>query len=101
MCNEPLPTNVVAIHQHIKCVWSGRLGGEHDGCEARIPMTVVAQAWEQEVQRRAEAEGFFRFMWRGGTWLSYGCRDGSVRGVYCPSHCAEREDRLGQSASTA
>ena len=28
-------------------------------------------------------------------WLAYGLPDGGVRGVYCPTHRAEREQRLG------
>jgi hypothetical protein len=39
--------------------------------------------------------GFFHFQWRGERWLGYGLPDGEVRGVYCPTHRAQREQRLG------
>ena len=39
------------------------------------------------------ADRFFRFTWQNGVWLAYGLRDGGVRGVHCPPHMAEREER--------
>jgi hypothetical protein len=63
-------------------------------CECQIPEDHVLEAWRQELERGwSHSEGFFRFVWGGGQWLGYGHRDGSVRGVYCPSHCRERDGR--------
>jgi hypothetical protein len=45
------------------------------------------------VPGRVHEDQFFHFMWRGGAWLGYGLRDGSVRGVYCPAHSAKRAER--------
>jgi hypothetical protein len=39
------------------------------------------------------ADRFFHFTWQGGVWLTYGLKDGRVRGIYCPSHSAERDAR--------
>ncbi|HEX3512238.1 MAG TPA: hypothetical protein VHT27_14195 [Solirubrobacteraceae bacterium] len=75
----------------LRCVSSGYL--THGcSCEAQVPAEVVVAAWERE---RAERRGdrFFRFAWRGEAWLAYGLRNGRVRGVYCPEHRAEREER--------
>jgi hypothetical protein len=77
----------------LQCVSSGYLSG---GCSCRsaIPKAVVVAAWRQELDRgRARPEGFYHFAWREGVWLAYGLRDGSVRGVYCPEHSAERDAR--------
>jgi hypothetical protein len=74
----------------LQCVSSGYLS---DGCScaACIPAEVVQDAWACE---RAGAEDrLFEFACRGETWLAYGQADGSVRGVYCPEHRAEREER--------
>jgi len=77
----------------LKCVWSGSPGHERS-CRQRIPTSVVVRAWHREVQQpRGAEEGFFHFSWRSGMWLGYGLKDGGVRGVYCPTHCAERESR--------
>ena len=77
----------------LRCVSSGYLA---DGCSCRssIPADVVAAAWATE-RERCETYGdrFFHFAWGGGVWLAYGLRDGRVRGVYCPSHRWERNER--------
>ena len=78
----------------LRCVSSGYLS---DGCScsSSVPVAVVIAAWRCELERGRLSEGFFSFAWRGGVWLSYGLPDGQVRGIYCPSHRAEREERLG------
>jgi hypothetical protein len=75
------------------CVWTGYRSNGHP-CAARIPSGVVAAAWRRELDREdVHEDRFFRFDWQGGTWLAYGLKEGGVRGVYCPSHGAEREER--------
>jgi hypothetical protein len=53
----------------------------------------VAAAWERERQFGNAADRFFRVVWRDEVWLAYGLGDGTVRGVYCPAHRTEREER--------
>jgi hypothetical protein len=76
----------------MKCVWSGYPHYDRD-CRARIPASVVVKAWHREMGRKGAVEGFFNFSWRHGVWLAYGLSDGGVRGVYCPTHCSERDSR--------
>jgi hypothetical protein len=87
-------SRVDALNRPLQCVSSGYLSG---GCSCRssIPGDVVAAAWRDELERGRLHGGFFHFAWRGGVWLAYGLPDGWVRGVYCPAHRAEREERLG------
>lgn len=74
------------------CVWTGyRSNG--CPCAARIPASVVMAAWSGELERSGAYEDrFFHFEWQDGVWLAYGLKEGGVRGVYCPSHSAEREE---------
>ncbi|HZL48916.1 MAG TPA: hypothetical protein VFC30_07865 [Solirubrobacteraceae bacterium] len=54
-------------------------------------------AWGVERKQGGADDGrFFHFAWRGEVWLGYGQQDGRVRGVYCPSHTAERDERAAQ-----
>jgi len=78
----------------MKCVWSGYPSYERT-CRSRIPASVVVKAWQRERQLKGNDEGFFYFSWRSGVWLAFGAQDGSVRGVYCPTHCSERDAREG------
>jgi hypothetical protein len=74
------------------CVWTGY---QSDGCPcaARIRSGVVLAAWASELERTGAYEDrFFRFESQDGMWLAYGLKEGGVRGVYCPSHSAEREE---------
>jgi hypothetical protein len=80
------------VDEPLKCVWSGFPGHERS-CRSRIPASVVVRAWHREMQRKCAQEGFFHFSWRSGIWLGYGLADGGVRGVYCPTHSAERAAR--------
>jgi hypothetical protein len=75
----------------LRCVASGYLS---DGCSCRatIPAAAVVAAWARELEREA-GERFFHFYWRDGMWLGYGLEDGLVRGVYCPTHSAARDER--------
>jgi hypothetical protein len=81
-----------AVTEPLKCVWSGYPVHDRD-CRSRIPASVVAKAWQREMQLKGKVEGFFHFKWRNGVWLGYGLSDGGVRGVYCPTHCSERASR--------
>jgi hypothetical protein len=82
----------------MKCVWSGYPAYERD-CRSRIPAGVVVRAWQRERQLKGTEEGFFYFSWRSGVWLAFGVKDGNVRGVYCPTHCSERDARETSTAA--
>jgi hypothetical protein len=75
----------------LRCVSSGYLSGGCS-CPRTIPAAVVLAAWARELER-ASGERFFHFAWGGGEWLAYGLMDGLVRGVYCPDHSAQRDER--------
>jgi hypothetical protein len=78
----------------LRCVSSGYLG-EHCSCEAQIPRQVVLATWLRAREAAAgPAEGFFAIDWQGATWLSYGRGDGSIAGVYCPTHTRQRATRI-------
>ncbi|HTA14705.1 MAG TPA: hypothetical protein VK781_07595 [Solirubrobacteraceae bacterium] len=79
----------------MKCVWSGYPNYDRD-CRSRIPASFVIKAWQREMQLKGTIEGFFYFGWRNGVWLAFGQRDGGVRGIYCPTHCSERDSRGAQ-----
>jgi hypothetical protein len=79
--------------ESLPCVWSG---GTANGCSctSSIPEEVVTAAWRRELEQVSErADRFFRFTWQNDVWLAYGLIDGRVRGVHCPPHRAEREER--------
>lgn len=76
----------------LRCVASGYLS-DRRSCQDTVPTGVVADAWARERRAGAHGDRFFHFTWAGGVWLGYGLRDGSVRGVYCPEHSAERARR--------
>lgn len=85
----------------MQCVSSGYLA---DGCscEATIPSRVVTAAWARELELLGSHEDrFFRFAWRGAVWFAFGVGDGSVRGVYCPTHSAARAERSFQQNVSA
>jgi hypothetical protein len=74
------------------CVWTGYRSNVCP-CAARVPADVVTAAWSSELERTGVYEDrFFHFGWQDGVWLAYGLKEGGVRGVYCPSHGAEREE---------
>ena len=75
----------------LRCVFSGYLAGGCS-CPRTIPAGAVIAAWARELEK-APGERFFHFAWGGGEWLAYGLEDGLVRGVYCPDHSAERDER--------
>lgn len=77
----------------LRCVWSNHPNHDRD-CRSCIPADVVAEAWRRENEEYGLSEGFFYFTWNSGVWLAYGFRDGRVRGVYCPAHCAKRTANL-------
>ena len=78
----------------LQCVWTSHPGQDHC-CGSQVPARAVAAAWGRELELGWMCAGFFHFVWRGRMWLAYGMPDGGVRGVYCPAHRAEREERLG------
>jgi hypothetical protein len=86
---------LVPAEDQMKCVWSGYPSYARD-CRSRIPASVVVKAWQRERQLQGTEEGFFNFSWRSGVWLAFGAKDGTVRGVYCPTHCSERDARETQ-----
>lgn len=85
---------IATIEFPLQCVWTSHPDNIR-GCQARVPARAVATAWRRELARGRTRAGFFHFAWRGQAWLAYGLPDGAVRGVYCPTHRAEREQRLG------
>jgi hypothetical protein len=94
---SPEPADVVpeppgVVDEPMKCVWSGYPDYNRD-CRSRIPASVVVKAWHREIQLKGTVEGFYYFSWRSGVWLAYGLEDGGVRGVYCPTHCVDRDSR--------
>jgi hypothetical protein len=76
----------------LRCVFSGYLSDECS-CKAGVPAKAVVAAWALERRGGDRRERFFSFMWRGQAWLGYGLRNGCVRGVYCPEHRADRDER--------
>jgi hypothetical protein len=96
---EPAEVGEVG-EEPMKCVWSGYPDYNRD-CRSRIPATVVVKAWHREIQLKGTVEGFFYFSWRHGVWLAYGVREGGVRGVYCPTHCHQRNSRETQGEEPA
>jgi hypothetical protein len=77
----------------LRCVSSGYMSG---GCSCRsiVPAGVVVAAWARELDRSpTPGDRFFRFAWHGEEWLAFGLSDGRIRGVYCPTHRAERDAR--------
>lgn len=83
-----------------QCVWTNQPVNTHS-CRARVPAGAVSAAWRRELDAGRTAAGFFHFAWNDRVWLAYGLPDGSVRGVYCPVHRAEREERLGYDPELA
>jgi hypothetical protein len=75
----------------LRCVSSGYLSGGCS-CPRTIPAAAVVAAWARELEK-VPGERFFHFSWGGDEWLAYGLPDGLVRGVYCPDHSAERDER--------
>ena len=79
--------------RQLRCVSSGYLSG---GCSCRstVPAAAVDAAWAREVAYGGSAEDrFFHFACEGEVWLAFGLADGEIRGVYCPTHRAERDAR--------
>lgn len=79
-------------HRELRCTSSGYLS-HGCRCQITIPEHVVAAAWERERLFGNTQDRFFHVMWRDEVWLAYGLGDGTVRGVCCPEHRAEREER--------
>jgi hypothetical protein len=84
----------------LRCVWTSHPHNDVS-CTSRIPVRTVAAAWQRELETGRTRAGFFHFAYRGQVWLAYGLPDGSVRGVYCPAHRAQREERLGYDPELA
>jgi hypothetical protein len=77
----------------LRCVSSGYLSGGCS-CHSTVPAAVVDAAWARETAYGGSADDrFFHFACEGEVWLAFGLADGSIRGVYCPTHRAERDAR--------
>lgn len=76
----------------LRCVSNGYLSGGCS-CDQSIPIRAVAAAWGRERELGRRQAGFFHFAWHGGVWLGYGLEDGRIRGVYCPRHSSQRDQR--------
>ena len=64
---------------------------------SRIPRAVVERAWQRELAASGDREGrFFHLIHDGGVWQAYGFDNGTVRGVYCPSHNSQRAAALAR-----
>ena len=101
-CNSTSPAQARALAagspgESLQCLSRGYLGGG-ERCARRILRRTVDGAWRAALEDGAIGEGFFRFSWRGGQWLAYGHSDGHVRGVYCPEHAADRDQRAGAAS---
>jgi hypothetical protein len=84
----------------LRCVWSDARGG--CSCDSRIPRWVVERAWRRELAASGDPEArFFHLIHDGGVWQAYGLENGTVRGVYCPSHNSERAARSRVAACGA
>jgi hypothetical protein len=81
----------------LRCVASGHLTGGCS-CPATVPAGVAAAAWDRAQGLGEGLDGFFRFAWQDEAWLAFGVAGGEVRGVFCPTHRAEREALMAQSA---
>jgi hypothetical protein len=81
-----------AIEEVLRCVSSGYMA---DGCSCTrtVPASAAVAGWSAEQARGGGGSRFFHFAWKGEMWLGFGLEDGSVRGIYCPPHRAEREAR--------
>jgi hypothetical protein len=100
---RPRTSTVIELESQLRCVSSGYLSG---GCSCRetVPAAVVDAAWAREVAHVGSAEDrFFHFACEGEVWLALGMADGEIRGVYCPTHRAERDARArgGKAATPA
>jgi hypothetical protein len=89
-----------ASSAHARCVFSDHLS-EDCSCPVSIPARAVIAAWTRRQRAGVHGDRFFHFSWRGEVWLGYGLRDGSIRGVYCPAHSAERDARTGAESAHA
>jgi hypothetical protein len=76
----------------MRCVSSGYLS-RGSSCTVTIPGGVVTDAWASQKRAGIHGDRFFHFTWQGEVWLAYGLKDGRIRGVYCPEHSAERDQR--------
>jgi hypothetical protein len=82
----------ISDERPLQCVSSGYPAGGHR-CNERIPCRVVTAAWDRRRRSGVRGNQLFHFSWRGEVWLAFGLEDGRIRGVYCPSHSAERDRR--------
>jgi hypothetical protein len=88
---RPWSARASRLELPLRCVFSAYLSGGCS-CPRTIPAAAVVAAWARELESAAR-ERFFHFAWGGGEWVAYGLEDGLVRGVYCPDHSAQRDER--------
>lgn len=94
---ESLRTRARQEDYAARCVSSGYMSDECS-CPVTIPASVVEAAWSRERAATGSRESrFFHFAWRDEVWLGFGLVDGQIRGVYCPTHRAERDARAAGS----
>jgi hypothetical protein len=87
-----------SVHE-LRCVWTGD-PASGCSCSSSIPEDVATDAWSRELERDdVLADRFFRFEWQSDVWLAYGLVDGGIRGVHCPAHRAEREQRASAAGA--
>jgi hypothetical protein len=87
-----------SVQVELHCVWTGDPASDCS-CASSIPEGVVTAAWRQELEQDdVLADRFFHITWQDDVWLAYGLVDGGIRGVHCPAHRAERQQRAAASA---
>ncbi len=87
-----------SVETELRCVWTGD-PASGCSCASSIPEGVVTGAWRQELEQDdVLADRFFHITWQDDVWLAYGLVDGGIRGVHCPAHRAERQQRTAASA---
>lgn len=94
---ENVGAQTTNVQTELRCVWTGDpVSG--CSCTSSVPEGVVTAAWRHELEQDdVLADRFFRFTWQNEVWLAYGLVDGGIRGVHCPPHRAEREQRTAAS----
>jgi hypothetical protein len=96
---EDAGAHALEVQPELRCVWTGD-PASGCSCTSSVPEHLVIAAWRRELERfDVLADRFFRFTWQNSVWLAYGLVDGGVRGVHCPPHRAEREQRTVAAGS--
>jgi hypothetical protein len=95
--HENADARTSSVEAELRCVWTGD-PASGCSCTSSVPEGVVTAAWRHELEQDdVLADRFFHFTWQNDVWLAYGLVDGGIRGVHCPLHRAEREQRTAAS----